>query len=430
MSTVRATRAATEQGWATPSTATPAGCSAAGQRRGRRSPATGSTGTRSSHPYAQSVTPAGSRPGWVRMRWRPSTTTPMRTSTSFSPRCCRTRRDRRGCGRLPRAWRVRRRAGAALPRGLPPARARTPAPRRSVHRGRGVPLAIELGARSVDHLEATGDEGVPALAKATSTACCSPRARSSSAARCRPARALVDAGAAVALATDFNPGSSFCESLPLVCALAATQLHLSPAEALAACTVNAAHVLGRAEQLGRIAPGYDADIVLLDAPDWRYLAYHLGGDVVTCGRRHRRWQPAGLRADAVEEAAPPPAEGAAARIGDVYVDAEGNEVDPRRPRTRSPRERTRQGSRRRTQRPPAAARSSRRRGAARKRGLIFAPLMFVTVYPARRATYDQQKFVQTLVLLAIFLPFSYFMDTMSVRARTSGASQRAARRRR
>jgi imidazolonepropionase len=95
-----------------------------------------------------------------------------------------------------------------------------------------------------------------------------------------PARALVDAGAAIALATDFNPGSAFCESLPLVCSLACTQLHLSPAEALAATTVNAAHVLGRADRIGRIAPGYAADVVLLGAPDWRYLAYHLAGDVV------------------------------------------------------------------------------------------------------------------------------------------------------
>jgi imidazolonepropionase len=95
-----------------------------------------------------------------------------------------------------------------------------------------------------------------------------------------PARALVDAGAAIALATDFNPGSAFCESLPIVCSLACTQLHMSPAEALAACTVNAAHVLGRADRKGRLAPGYDADIVLLDVPDWRYLAYHLGGNVV------------------------------------------------------------------------------------------------------------------------------------------------------
>ena len=95
-----------------------------------------------------------------------------------------------------------------------------------------------------------------------------------------PGRKLVDAGAAVALATDFNPGSAFCESLPLVCSLAATQLKLAPAEALAATTVNAAHVLRRADRKGRLAPGYDADIVLLDAPDWRYLAYHLGGRLV------------------------------------------------------------------------------------------------------------------------------------------------------
>ena len=95
-----------------------------------------------------------------------------------------------------------------------------------------------------------------------------------------PARALIDEGATVALATDLNPGSAFCESLPLVCALACTQMQMSPAEALAACTVNAAHVLGRADRVGRLAPGYDADIVLLDASDWRYLAYHLGGNHV------------------------------------------------------------------------------------------------------------------------------------------------------
>ncbi|MBA2476428.1 MAG: amidohydrolase family protein [Actinobacteria bacterium] len=85
----------------------------------------------------------------------------------------------------------------------------------------------------------------------------------------------------MALATDFNPGSSFCVSLPLVCALACTQLGLAPAEALTACTLNAAHVLGRAHRAGRIVPGFDADLVLLDAPDWRYLAYHLGGELVT-----------------------------------------------------------------------------------------------------------------------------------------------------
>jgi imidazolonepropionase len=144
-----------------------------------------------------------------------------------------------------------------------------------------VALAIELGARSVDHLEATGAEGVAALGVSDVAAVLLPASALFLARPMPPARALVEAGAIVALATDFNPGSAFCESLPLVCSLAATQLKLSPAEALAACTVNAAHVLGRSKRLGRLSSGYDADIVLLDAPDWRYLAYHLGGNLVT-----------------------------------------------------------------------------------------------------------------------------------------------------
>jgi imidazolonepropionase len=143
-----------------------------------------------------------------------------------------------------------------------------------------IPLAVELEARSVDHLEATGEEGIRTLASSDVTGVLLPASALFLDRPMPPARALVDAGAAVALATDFNPGSAFCESLPLVCSLAATQLHLSPAEALAACTVNAAHVLGRADRIGRLSPGYSADVALLDAPDWRYLAYHLGGRVV------------------------------------------------------------------------------------------------------------------------------------------------------
>jgi imidazolonepropionase len=143
-----------------------------------------------------------------------------------------------------------------------------------------IPLAVELGARSVDHLEATGEEGIRTLASSDVVGVLLPASALFLDRPMPPARALVDAGAAVALATDFNPGSAFCESVPLVCSLAATQLHLSPAEALAACTVNAAHVLGRAGRIGRLAPGHRADIALLDAPDWRYLAYHLGGRVI------------------------------------------------------------------------------------------------------------------------------------------------------
>ena len=140
-----------------------------------------------------------------------------------------------------------------------------------------IPLAIELGARSVDHLEATGEHGARLLAKSDVAAVLLPACSLFLDLPLSPARLLADEGAIVALATDFNPGSSFCESLPLVMNLACTRLGLSPAEALCACTVNAAHVLGL-DDVGRLAPGYKADVLLLDTPDWRHLAYHLGGD--------------------------------------------------------------------------------------------------------------------------------------------------------
>jgi imidazolonepropionase len=143
-----------------------------------------------------------------------------------------------------------------------------------------VPLAIDLGARSIDHLEATGEVGGQELGysdavavRLPASALCLDRPRP-------PARALADAGAVVALATDFNPGSSFTTSLPLIASLACTQLHLAPEEALVAITLNAAHVLGASDR-GRLAAGMRADVTLLGAPDWRYLAYHLSGDLVS-----------------------------------------------------------------------------------------------------------------------------------------------------
>ena len=144
-----------------------------------------------------------------------------------------------------------------------------------------IPLATELGARSVDHLEATGHEGVRALAGSDVAAVLLPVAALFLGRSMPPGRALLEAGAIVVLATDFNPGSAFCESVPVVMTLACTQLGLGPAAALAACTVNAAHVVGRADRLGRVSPGYIADLVLLDAPDWRHLAYHFGGDLIS-----------------------------------------------------------------------------------------------------------------------------------------------------
>lgn len=142
-----------------------------------------------------------------------------------------------------------------------------------------VSLAVELAARSIDHLEATGPAGVAALASSDVVGVLLPVAALYLGRPMPPARALVDAGVAIALATDFNPGSAYCESLPVVCTLACTQLGLTPEEALSACTVNAAHVLGLSDR-GRLAPGLRADVVLIGAPDWRHLAYHLAGDVV------------------------------------------------------------------------------------------------------------------------------------------------------
>src|SRR5919112_151519 len=140
-----------------------------------------------------------------------------------------------------------------------------------------IPLALELGARSVDHLEATQHEAAILLARSDVAAVLLPACGLFLDLPLPPARLLADEGAILALATDFNPGSAFCESLPLVMNLACTRFGLSPAEALCACTANAAHVLG-AEDVGRLAPGYKADVLLLDAPDWRHFAYHLGGD--------------------------------------------------------------------------------------------------------------------------------------------------------
>jgi imidazolonepropionase len=144
----------------------------------------------------------------------------------------------------------------------------------------GIDLAVELGARSVDHLEATGPAGVEAIAASDVAAVLLPACVVTLDLPRPPARALADRGAIVALATDFNPGSAFCQSLPLVMSLACTLLAMSPAEALVACTLNPAWILERHDRVGRLAPGYDGDVVLLDAGDWRHVAYHLGGPVV------------------------------------------------------------------------------------------------------------------------------------------------------
>ena len=152
-----------------------------------------------------------------------------------------------------------------------------------------IPLAIELGARSVDHLEATGPDGIAALAASDVVGVLLPASALFLDRPMPPARALVDAGAAIALATDFNPGSAFCESLPLVCSLAATQLQLCARPRRSARAPSTRRTSSAApSDSGASRPATRPTSTLLDAPDWRYLAYHLGGDDVAHGRPGRR----------------------------------------------------------------------------------------------------------------------------------------------
>ncbi len=139
----------------------------------------------------------------------------------------------------------------------------------------GAKLAASLGAASVDHLEAISDEGIAALAQSSTVAILLPGAALACRAPWPPARKMLDAGVSVALGTDLNPGSSMTASLPLMMSLACMQMRMSCEESWRAVTVNAATSLGRAD-VGKIAPGYLADFVIFDAPDYRYVPYHYG----------------------------------------------------------------------------------------------------------------------------------------------------------
>ena len=141
----------------------------------------------------------------------------------------------------------------------------------------GAELAVELGATSADHLGAVSNEGIAALGNADTVAVLLPGTLLFLGhSRQAPARALIDAGAAVALATDFNPGTSPTPNLPLILTLGVSQLRLSVAEAVIAVTVNAAAALGLAHETGQLAPGFSADIALFEADDVRELPYWYG----------------------------------------------------------------------------------------------------------------------------------------------------------
>jgi len=146
----------------------------------------------------------------------------------------------------------------------------------------GAELAVEVGALSADHLAGVSPAGIRALAASETVAVLLPATLVFLGGRRQaPARGLLDAGAALALATDLNPGSSPTLSLPLVMALAVSQLGLRHAEGVNAVTVNAAAALGMASDRGQVAPGFRADLVACALADWREVAYWMGGNAVT-----------------------------------------------------------------------------------------------------------------------------------------------------
>jgi imidazolonepropionase len=141
----------------------------------------------------------------------------------------------------------------------------------------GAELAAKLGATSADHLGAISDAGIAALAASITVATLLPGTMVFlGKEKHAPARRLIDAGAAVALATDFNPGTSPTFNFPLILTFGVSQLHMSVAEAIIASTVNGAAALGLADHTGQLAPGYSADLALWDADDIREIPYWYG----------------------------------------------------------------------------------------------------------------------------------------------------------
>ncbi|MFN8527325.1 MAG: imidazolonepropionase [Anaerolineae bacterium] len=145
----------------------------------------------------------------------------------------------------------------------------------------GVTAAVQAGAVSVDHLDVTTDAEIRVLAASNTIGVVLPAVNFNLGSHhYANARGMIDAGAAIALATDLNPGSAPCPSMPLVMAIACRYQKLLPAEALNASTINAAHAIGMGDRVGSIEVGKQADLLIVDAPDYREIVYTLGGNPV------------------------------------------------------------------------------------------------------------------------------------------------------
>jgi imidazolonepropionase len=145
----------------------------------------------------------------------------------------------------------------------------------------GASLAVALGATSADHLVKTSDADIEALGKSDTVAVslpCTPFGLAET--EYTPAQKILDADGILALATDCNPGTAWNESMQFVIALACRALKLTPAQAIAASTINSAHAIRRAEMIGSIEEGKQADMLVLSVPDYRHLGYRFGTNLV------------------------------------------------------------------------------------------------------------------------------------------------------
>src|SRR4029453_12434905 len=152
----------------------------------------------------------------------------------------------------------------------------------------GAELAARLGAVSADHLLCVTDAGTETLARSNTVATLLPGTAFFLGLPYAPARKLIAGGAAVALASDCNPGTCPTENLPLVGAMACAQMKMLPAEAVAALTLNAAAALGLSDRLGPLEVGKQADVIVCDVPNHRHLFYHFGVNHVECVVKHGR----------------------------------------------------------------------------------------------------------------------------------------------
>jgi imidazolonepropionase len=145
----------------------------------------------------------------------------------------------------------------------------------------GTALAVELGAASADHLVVTPADEIAALGRSNTVAVSLPGTPFGLGhTHYTPAHAILEAGGVLALASDCNPGTTWCESMQMVIAIACRYLKLTPAQAIVATTMNAAHAIGLGDRVGTLQAGRQADVLILNVPDYRYIGYRYGVNLV------------------------------------------------------------------------------------------------------------------------------------------------------